>query len=550
MKKLLWSAIIIAFAAAPAIAQEKADDALQEMWGGKPSATVKAAPKAPVKTEAPKSAEPKPAEPVAPAPAAEKVTPPPSSNQPSGKAAPAPKAEASAPKEEKKPAEQPRSGSAGNKTLADLLKSKGVITAEEAASIEKETKPKFTFSGEIRFRPEMRDNYDFNVKKDDAKAFVGQRVRLNVKTNPDENIEAFMTIQDTRRWGENKAGASQASIVAAQPNTSTSSGGEAESLDLFEAWFKVANVGGVPLDVKVGRQMMVYGDQRLIGHLGWADSGRAFDAYKLVWRVGQGQQVDLFAAKLIETGAPAGGQSDSDLYGIYTTWALAMMEKSGVDLYYLVWKNTNEQSINTYGLRLFGKPGAWDFTAEAAFQTGKASATVDKSASAYAITAGYTLKEAWNTRLGAEYDYGSGDDGSDAKTSKSFNMPFATNHGHYGYMDFFGWANMKDTKLMVTTSPMGGKASVEIAYHTFQLNEAKDKWYNTGYGTFSAGAATYTKTDAGTEWDVTVNYPYSQSLKLTAGYSWFAPGDAVKERFALASPDNASWGFAMFLLSF
>jgi hypothetical protein len=161
------------------------------------------------------------------------------------------------------------------------------------------------------------------------------------------------------------------------------------------------------------------------------------------------------------------------------------------------------------------------------------------------------MKETWNTRIGAEYDYGSGDDKADAATHKTFVFPFHTNHGHYGYMDFFSWGNMKDTKLMVTTKPMDGKSTLEIAYHIFELDQAKDTWYNVvGTGTLFAAAGAKTKTDAGTELDLTVTYPYNPALKLIAGYSYFAPGDTVKERTSNTSPDNATWGFAMAVLAF
>ena len=38
-----------------------------------------------------------------------------------------------------------------------------------------------------------------------------------------------------------------------------------------------------PLTLKVGRQILSYGDERLIGAFDWNNFGRTFDAVKLPW---------------------------------------------------------------------------------------------------------------------------------------------------------------------------------------------------------------------------------------------------------------------------
>ncbi len=452
-----------------------------------------------------------------------------------------------------------------NKALVKLLESKGVITKDEAVAVEKDTKPKVDISGEIRIRPEMKSNYDFNDSKDDNKFYVGQRVRLNVKAKPGDNIDAVLTIQDSRRWAEKSQAAysttatnSSSTLPTASPSNA-SSGTEAEALDLFQAYIQVSNVNDLGVDVKIGRQALEYGDQRLVGSSGWADTGRAFDAFKMSYRVSEASKVDMFWAKLsVATNTATGNtaaQLDADLYGLYSTWNFPLIEKSSLDVYYLVWGDATgglSRNISTYGARIAGKPGAIDFTAEAAFQAGKWSKTVDQVANAWAVTAGYTMKEAWNTRIGAEVDFGSGDDASDTTKHKTFVFPFhGNNHAYYGYMDLFSWGNMNDTRLQLTTKPMDSKTTVDISYHIFTLDSAKDGWYYAaGTGTANlAAAGAKSKTDAGSELDLTLTYPYSPALKVIGGYSIFTPGDAVRERNS-GIGDSASWGYLTALLSF
>jgi len=49
---------------------------------------------------------------------------------------------------------------------------------------------------------------------------------------------------------------------------------------------------------------------------------------------------------------------------------------------------------------------------------------------------------------------------------------FHTNHAHYGEMDFFSWANMKDLRFSLKTSPVDGLTFIGNA-HFLYLAEAR-----------------------------------------------------------------------------
>lgn len=423
-------------------------------------------------------------------------------------------------------------------------------------------------TGEERFRPEMRNNADFNDKADDQKAYIGQRVRLNFDIKTESGVKAFISMQDSRNWGDvannETAGNSstsyggttvctQAQVTAGTACTTTAGsttqyatkGSDRQSLDLSQAWFMLENVGGAPIDFKIGRQQFIYGDQRLIGSSNWTDNGRSFDAYKVTARLDM-VQLDVFLAKLKETKlGPSDSTSDDDLYGLYSIWPMGDAHK--LDVYYLVWKNASALSVNTYGARLAGKAGGFDYTAEMALQSGKWSATVDQSASALAVTAGYTFADVLGgLRLGLEYDNGSGDDKGDATKHQTFVFGFGTNHAPYGYMDYFAWSNMSDIAIKAKGKPASA-LTTELAYHMFTLAQAKDTWYKAD-GTTMLAANTETSTEAGTEIDFTAAYAYNAAVKITAGYSMFTPGQAAKGR--AGSSDGSTWGYGMFEFAF
>lgn len=397
--------------------------------------------------------------------------------------------------------------------------------------------------GQIRFRPEMKNNFNFNNDSDNDAKYTGQRIRLNIKGS-NEGVTSFIQLQDTRVWG------SESNVGTAKEN---------EAVDLYQAWFQINDLAGAPVDLKMGRQTLVYGSQRLLGHLGWKDEARTFDGIKASVKVGPGK-IDLLVVKLNEedywkddsagsndaTSADAVADQvkteDQNLNGAYGMFDIAGQK---IDVYYLIWTTNSDRNVATMGGRLAGKAGPVDYTAEYVVQSGDWAKDVSHEANALAVEAGYNIG---STRIGFLYAAGSGDDEADATTHKNFVFPFHTNHGHYGYMDFFSWGNMNDIALRVKTKV--GKNVIKLDYHMLSLADAKGDWLNVvGVANVFDGASTYTETAAGSELDITFVHPYSANMKIVAGYSMFTPGAAVKERNG-DKEDGATWGYLMLINNF
>ena len=129
----------------------------------------------------------------------------------------------------------------------------------------------FRISGLIRFRPEFKYNYDFDKTTDDNKEYVGQKIKLNILKKFTDDVQAKISFQDARLWGGTPG--SDTGINTANDYTD-------ESVDVREAWFEAKNLLG-PIGLKAGRQILSYGDQRLVGGLEWVNSGRSFDGLLL-----------------------------------------------------------------------------------------------------------------------------------------------------------------------------------------------------------------------------------------------------------------------------
>ncbi|MBQ4805363.1 alginate export family protein, partial [Aquimarina sp. MMG015] len=109
----------------------------------------------------------------------------------------------------------------------------------------------------------------------DAAIFVQQRSRLKFGYTADK-FSTYLSVQDVSVWGDTPQ------IAAADNNNSFS---------LAQAWinFKFGN----GWSTKLGRQALVYDDQRILGGLDWAMQGRFHDAALIKYKNENGLKLDL-----------------------------------------------------------------------------------------------------------------------------------------------------------------------------------------------------------------------------------------------------------------
>lgn len=407
------------------------------------------------------------------------------------------------------------------------------------------------FGGEYRLRAESMSGTTFNDNsKNDNQAFYGQRVRLTGVATPADDTTVKITLQDTRTWGDSSA----VSLTDTGANT----------VDLHESFLQINKFFGTPIGLKVGRQELVYGDQRLVGSFGWSNNGRSFDALKLMFS-NDTVNVDAFTAKVDENNAAADeSDNDEDFYGIYAT--IKSIPNNTLDVYALMNRDGetlsgNETKVMTYGARLAGKAVGLDYTVELPMQSGtmQVGATeYDVKAMAYAIKLGYTIpNNSLGLRVGAEYDYASGDDDAADTDIETFNQLYPTNHDKYGFMDQQGWKNMKAWNVNVSAKPTP-KLGVRVDYWNFALAEEVDEWYSAGgtaLGTLRTSGCTTTCDDQmGTEVDITLNYKYSDAVGIQAGVSRFMTGSGAEDRLqyatSTASAEDMDWMFVQLTANF
>jgi len=403
--------------------------------------------------------------------------------------------------------------------------------AEEAAA--KPPDVAWSFSGEFRFRPEYRSDFDLERAVDDERRQGFMRLRLGVGATIRDDVRLLFQAQDSRIAGE------EASTLANHKNT-----------DLHQGYAEIRRLGVAGLTLTIGRQELKYGDERLIGATGWDNVGRAFDGVKIRFAPAR-YFLDGFYAR-ISNGASATATQGMDLYGI--EYQATLRESGEYGAYWLDFVDNAQAagetgvpgstSIHALGGRVKDRFGRFDVNAELAFETGEFRGD-DLRAFAGALQAGGTWGEAVKTRAFVGYDHATGDEAStDGERQEFFNF-FPTNHQHYGYADFWGWRNIASPYVGVSFT--SGKHFGQVKLHDFSLEEAGGPWKDAGGTVLGFDSTASSGEDVGRELDLTYRYRWMDKVTLEAGYSRFDP-DSFAE--AQRGPDASDWGYLMLTFGF
>ncbi|HEY1170889.1 MAG TPA: alginate export family protein [Verrucomicrobiae bacterium] len=341
-------------------------------------------------------------------------------------------------------------------------------------------------------------------------------------------------------------------------------------MDLHQAFVTIGNHKEFPVSLKVGRQELSYGDERLVGAFAWNNIGRTFDAAKLRWQ-NPWFAADIFTSRLVVPDDNNFNVSNEyeTFSGIYAT--TKKIPKQSTDIYFLA-RNANAQSpslqlgnlvptpsardIYTIGIRGKSNPGEignWDYTYELMGQFGHfndtalPAATASLSHEAYAVFAGggYTWTEMSMTpRVGLEYNFATGDSNPTDGKHETFENLFPTNHKFYGFMDFVSLQNIHNVRLQSSIKPLP-RLTILLEGQFFWLADTSDNFYTvagarrggiaatpggTGYG-INPSYSSY----VGSEVDFVVTYAVSPHITVEAAYAHFFRGDYVKQSLSGAA---------------
>ncbi|QXP59370.1 alginate export family protein [Olleya sp. HaHaR_3_96] len=399
-------------------------------------------------------------------------------------------------------------------------------------------KAQFTLDGEFRPRAEYRNGFGSVIAEDaDAGFGISTRTRLNAGFKT-ETYDFYLSFQDVMVWGENRQ------LLPYDQNNSFS---------IFQAWADIKLGDG--FSTKIGRQVLSYDDQRILGGLNWAQQGRNHDA-ALVKYVKGGFKLDLALAFNQDYSNPTGFVSEGTSYdttGFFSYKTMQMLHLSktwgkfsgsllamnnGFQEYEEDEETANGVSnLQTFGTHLNYGIGKFGATVNAYLQTGQQQGEVAVKG-AYLLSVDVMHKTLEKVSFGVGLEMISGNDADVGETAAFFPL-YGTNHKFNGFMDYFYVGNHANSV---------GLVDVHISAN-LDLNESSSLMVKALNFSGEQGLASGEKA-LGTEIDLVYKKKFN-GYALVLGYSQLFSNDGmyelkgVTERVA-ASTQN--WAWAMLVL--
>ncbi len=296
---------------------------------------------------------------------------------------------------------------------------------------------------------------------------------------------------------------------------------EEDRADLLNLFGDFLLLDGPRIDTsfRIGRQELIYGNQRLVSPLGWANTRRTFQGGKLDFK-GKKWDVQTFWTNPMPTTTLRFNSPDQsrEFSGVYAAGKPA--ENQTVDLFYLRFIETDGAGFqyNTFGGRYQGKHDAWLWEGFVAGQFGEVAAA-SQGAWAYTLGLGRNLDPLpWSPTLWAYFDFATG-----AANGNGFHHLFPLAHKYLGFMDLFGRRNIEDVNFLLTAKPTA-KLKLLLWWHIFHLQNGNDVPYNVNMTPF-AGATPGGSSSLGQELDLLASYNLTPYTNVVFGYSHFFTGD-------------------------
>lgn len=368
----------------------------------------------------------------------------------------------------------------------------------------------FTVDAELRPRFEFRHGYKTLFPNDvEPAAFVSQRTRLNFGYKT-EKLHFYLSTQDVRVWGD-----------VPQLNVADQNG-----FSLHQAWAEIELVN--ELSLKLGRQEIVYDDQRFFGNVGWAQQARSHDAaivkfepkyMKLHFGAAYNQDGETLTGNILKTNT----YKSLQYVWLHKDWeqfsASFLLLNNGLQFIDEIDETKNDTRYSqTAGLHLKAKMNKFNFVSNLYYQLGKDISDNDLSGYLLSLEANYEATENLKIGLGSELQsgnkYGKPTDGK----NKAFNPLYGTNHKFNGFMDYFYVGNHINNVGLIdfygnAKYTFNSKLNLNLAAHQFfaatTINDEVSE--NLGF-----------------EMDLVTSYKLSEFVGVQAGYSQFFASKGIE----------------------
>ncbi|MDX1961526.1 MAG: alginate export family protein [Pirellulales bacterium] len=388
------------------------------------------------------------------------------------------------------------------------------------------------FGGEYRARYHNESNLRGTNFSNTSDEFLLHRVRLYANAEIGELVRLYAEALDA-----------QSNYEDFPPRVIEENRFDAQNLfgDLL-----LYNNGEGKYKARVGRQELIYGEQRLISPLDWANTRRTFDGAK-IWYASKEWNMDGFWVRPVPASQHVNGDRNFDsaddsqeFIGLYTTYK--GKKDQTYDFYFLRFAEYEGPGTQffpvdydpmLFAMRWSGKQldyfgdGSLFWDCEGGYQFGDFGQQTQSAGFATAGLGRDWSKRQYKPKLMLYYDYASGDQDPNDAVHGTFFQYFGLVHRYFGFMDLVARQNIHDINLQLTLAT-GKKSTFLIWHHIFFLDSPRDALYNAGGTPILFDPTGNAGSYVGQELDLTWQYNFNPNTDVLFGYSHFFAGDFVK----------------------
>jgi hypothetical protein len=377
-----------------------------------------------------------------------------------------------------------------------------------------------SFGGDIRYQYFYVKNEDWGEAPKDNDGYILSRLLLHADFHVGDRFRIFVQTQSSQANGK----------LSVSPV-------DDDPLEVHQAFADFALLAQPKnkLTIRLGRQEMSFGSQRLVAVRDGPNNRQSFDAAKLIYD-SKNFRADAFYSHYVQ--ARDGIFDDKSipekkLWGSYFVFRSVPVIQN-VDVYYLGYERdranfddgaAKEQRHST-GTRLWGKISGWRYDAEAVYQFGKFGDT-DISAWTASVNTGYRFSN-WIAKpeIGLKGEFVSGDKKYDDGKLQTFN-PLFPRGAYFGLAALIGPSNLIDAHPSVSFE-LSRNLDWTVDYDAFWRYSANDGLYAPNVSLIYSGRNSTSK-DIGQQLSSDIVWNMNEFVYLRGEVTWFDSGKYLKE---------------------
>lgn len=371
-----------------------------------------------------------------------------------------------------------------------------------------------SLGGELRERYEYFDHANWGAGPQDDNGYLLQRYMLHGDVHAGEHFRLFTEFQAGLEEGRNGG-----------PRPT-----DRNEFDIHQLFADIGEPFGdkQSLTLRLGRQELGFGSQRLVSLRDAPNVRRAFDGLRATLSWGD-WQFDAFVTRPVRI-KPGVLDDDTDptakFWGFYGVAPFPLLQGGRADLYYFgldrdsatFAQGTAHERRHSLGTRLWGKHSGWDWNYEFVYQFGDFG-NGHISAWTVATDTGYTFAHTkWTPRIGFKADVTSGDRDPNDPDLQTFN-PLFPRGGYFAETGLIGPQNHIDLHPSLELHPTS-KVTFTTDLDFFWRESSHDGVYGIGQNVARSGVkggSSY----VGSQATAQVEWRINRHLTWTVNYAHF-----------------------------